>query len=178
MKEYHGMSKTRLYRIWNNMKNRCTNNKKPDYKYYGGRGISFCKEWLSFSCFYDWAISNGYNDTLTLDRINVNGNYCPENCRFVSGDVQSRNKRNNLYYNGVLICEIAKDRKEYMFLSDRIRAGIPLERPKRILKCNITVNGQSHNLREWSRILGINSGTLHYHLKKHGTQYIEKNMGC
>lgn len=178
MREYHGMSKTRLYRIWSNMKNRCMNNKMRGYEYYGGRGISVCKEWLSFNCFSCWALSNGYNDTLTLDRINVNGNYCPENCRFVSMEVQSKNKRNNLYYNGTLVCEIAKDRKEYLFCRDRIRAGISLDRPKRILRRDITVNGQTHSLREWSRILGINSGTLHYHLKKYGTQFIEKKMGC
>lgn len=65
-----------------------------------------------------------------------------------------------------------------MFLSGRIRAGIPLEKPKRILKRDITVDGQTHNLREWSRILGVNSGTLHYHLKKQGIQYIKRHMGC
>lgn len=90
----HGMSNKRIYRIWQAMRNRCGNPNKPDYKYYGGRGISVCEEWKnSFEPFYKWAMSNGYNDTLTIDRIDVNGNYEPNNCRWVTMAEQNKNKR-------------------------------------------------------------------------------------
>lgn len=90
----HGHSNTRLHKIWQNMRNRCLNQKTPDYKYYGERGIEICKDWNSFVCFEKWAINNGYTEELTLDRIDVNRNYCPSNCRWVTRKVQSNNKRN------------------------------------------------------------------------------------
>lgn len=90
----HGSSATRLYKIWSNMKSRCNNSSIYDYKYYGGRGIKICKEWVDFTSFKDWAVQNGYAKNLTLDRIDVNGNYCPSNCRWVTRKVQSNNKRN------------------------------------------------------------------------------------
>lgn len=99
----HGMSETRLYRIWASMKTRCYIKNRDSYKYYGGRGIGVCEEWLNdFMAFRDWAVANGYSDVLTLDRINANGNYEPCNCRWVSMKVQNNNKRNNRYieYNG------------------------------------------------------------------------------
>ena len=94
----HKQSNNRIYYEWNNMKNRCYNPNYAEYKNYGGRGISVCEEWLkSFANFYDWAINNGYSDNLTIDRINVNGNYCPDNCRWVTIEAQCNNKRNNRF---------------------------------------------------------------------------------
>lgn len=91
----HGQSNTRLFRIWANMKTRCYLNTKPDYKYYGGRGITICDEWKNdFQVFYDWAMCHGYREDLTIDRINVNGNYEPSNCRWVDMKTQNKNKRN------------------------------------------------------------------------------------
>ena len=100
----HRMINTRIYRIWGNLVNRCVNINNPAYKNYGGRGISVCDEWkYSFEKFYDWAISSGYNDTLTIDRINNDDGYYPENCRWVSRIQQGNNKRNNriIEYNGL-----------------------------------------------------------------------------
>lgn len=99
----HGHSRTRLYAVWSGMKSRCNNKNNAGYHLYGGRGISVCKEWESdYMCFYTWALKNGYFQGLTLDRIDVNGNYEPSNCRWVDIKTQNRNRRNNikLEYNG------------------------------------------------------------------------------
>ena len=103
----HGLSKTRLYRIWTGIKNRCFNENIPKYKNYGNRGIFVCDEWKNdFMSFYNWAMDNGYQDDLSIDRINVNGNYEPLNCRWITNKEQSRNKRNNnlITYNNETHC--------------------------------------------------------------------------
>lgn len=97
-KEHHGKRWTRLYNIWLNMKQRCSNPKASHYEYYGGKGINVCEEWdKSFTSFSGWANSNGYSDELTLDRIDTRGNYEPNNCRWITQLEQmsntSRNKR-------------------------------------------------------------------------------------
>ena len=95
----HGESKSRLYAIWQQMKNRCMNSHTTYYEYYGGRGISVCNDWLnSYPAFREWALSTGYNDNLTIDRINIDGDYNPSNCRWVTSVAQASNRRSNRVY--------------------------------------------------------------------------------
>lgn len=92
----HGQTGARIYRIWQNMKTRCYNTKFVNYKYYGAKGIKICDEWLNdFNEFYKWAKNNGYKDNLTLDRINSESDYKPDNCRWVSMKIQNTNKSSN-----------------------------------------------------------------------------------
>lgn len=97
-KKADAVSKSRLYAVWANMIQRCSNANKPDYKYYGGRGIKVCEEWKRFDIFKAWAEGNGYLETLTLDRIDTNGNYKPSNCRWATVYEQRCNMRSNRKY--------------------------------------------------------------------------------
>lgn len=102
----HGLSKTKLYHVWVMMKQRCYNCCNKDYKDYGARGIIVHGQWINnFKVFHEWAIAAGYEEGLTLDRINPNGNYEPNNCRWITNAEQQNNKRNTIYvlYNNRLI---------------------------------------------------------------------------
>lgn len=102
----HELCNTRIYSEYSNMRQRCCNINNPEYKNYGGRGIKICSEWLDkengFINFYNWSISNGYKDNLSIDRINVDGNYEPSNCRWIPKKYQAYNKKDTIkiFFNG------------------------------------------------------------------------------
>lgn len=140
----HGLSRTSIHYIWLGMKRRCNNPKDKNYSYYGGRGISVCKDWdTDFVTFKDWALKNGYREGLTLDRIDVNGNYEPSNCRWATQKEQSNNTRRNKFfkYNGGEytlsqisdMCGIG-----YVALYKRLKRGWSIEeaasKPVRVIK--------------------------------------------
>lgn len=96
--EKHGLSKTRIYTIWNSMKARCYDHNNSRFYAYGAKGIAVCNEWREdFQAFYDWAMANGYHDDLSIDRKNVNGNYEPSNCRWSTDVEQANNTTRNRY---------------------------------------------------------------------------------
>lgn len=101
----HGLSGTRIERIYYNMISRCYNSNTPKFKNHGGRGIKVCEEWLGengLTNFNEWAINNGYDKSLTLDRINNDGDYAPNNCRWTTNEIQHKNRRTTIYieFNG------------------------------------------------------------------------------
>lgn len=107
----HELSKTKLYNVYHSMKARCYNKRNKDYPYYGGRGIEICKEWLdNFVAFYKWANENGYEKGKSIDRINNDGNYEPENCQWVDQKIQNNNTRQN---HSIEINGIAKTLSEW-----------------------------------------------------------------
>lgn len=130
----HGLSNSRIYNIWCGIKFRCYNKKCNEFHRYGGRGIKMCDNWKnSFEDFCDWAKNNGYNDTLTIERNNLDGNYCPENCCWIPLKKQARNTSRTKYleYKGeskpmVEWAEIFG--VKYSLLADRIQRGWSIEK--------------------------------------------------
>lgn len=129
----HGMSDTRLYSIWHAMNQRCSNENNDRFADYGGRGIKVFSEWENFEAFRDWALANGYQDHLTIDRKDNDGDYCPDNCRWITNKEQQNNRRNNrlLEFNGELktVQEWAEETGiNQSTLRKRIRSGWTIER--------------------------------------------------
>lgn len=176
----HGESNTRLYKAWRNMKNRCLNSKSKDYPDYGGRGIKVCANWInSYESFRDWAVSHGYSEELSIDRIDVNGDYCPENCRWATQEQQSRNTRKNIHvekdgFSGCLLDYCKLHSLNYHTVISRLNLGWPLEEaieaPKgtnyRKKEIMLTYHGRTMNATAWCRELGIPKTSLFRRLDK------------
>ena len=173
---------TRLGRIYHNMKTRCTNPNYDKYQYYGGKGISICDEWMkSYKVFEEWAITHGYNDDLTLDRIDTDGNYTPQNCRWVSRKDQANNRTSNHYitYNGETKT-LQAWANQYGITSNtlyrRIRDGWPLnkaiETPSddRFRPVMITHNGKTQSCRAWSLELGLTDNAVRNRIMRGWTE--------
>lgn len=169
----HGLwsNNKRLCKIWNCMLDRCYNKNNEHYKHYGERGIKVCDEWKSnFENFIEWAKNNGYADNLTIDRIDVNGNYCPQNCRWATIKEQANNKRNNNFitYNGKTQT-IAQWSRELNIkrgcLELRYHKGWEVEDILNPIKCFsrkrtfITYNGETKSITAWAK-------EIHIHLDK------------
>ena len=124
----HGMSRTRLFRIHAGIRTRIFNKNCYAYKNYGGRGIKLCEEWGSFENFYEWAINNGYEKTLTIDRVDGDGNYEPSNCRWIPKEEQSKNRRGLVTFNGENAAEAARRLgASDSTITARVKAGWSLE---------------------------------------------------
>ena len=168
------------------MKQRCCNPNTKSFKNYGGRGITICDEWSNndwsgtkhlskgYIAFRDWAIKHGYQDNLTLDRINVNKGYSPENCRWVSKKAQCYNKRTNKYitYNGQTktITEWLKELNisKHAFYY-RIEKGKTIEEALKEINYNIKMieyNGRTQSIRKWCKELNKNYSTVKQRLNR------------
>lgn len=174
--ERHGHADDRLYSVWCTMKARCDNPSNQKYKNYGGRGIKVCDEWRqSFSSFYEWSMKNGYDydapyGQCTLDRINVDGNYEPSNCRWTDAKTQARNKRHikrevsgiELDYKGRHYSSIQALARDYNINTARLERRIhrmPVDEAMREIKASIVAeDGNLKSIRyvskeQWSQIL-------------------------
>ena len=169
----HGGSGTRLYSIWCNMKDRCYNPNNKHYHRYGGRDITICSEWVNnFSSFESWALSHGYDDKLSIDRINNDAGYNPENCRWVTNKVQQNNRSTNhlITYKGETmdVTEWAdKVGIPASTLYDRLAYGWTLDEvfSKPIKQCNTEYylyEDASHTLSEWAQIKDMNYDVLYH----------------
>ena len=161
------------------MKERCYNEKNIKYKDYGGRGIKICEDWLSdFAKFYDWSVNNGYNDELTLDRIDFNGNYEPKNCHWATQQEQQNNRRDNVHINvngkDFTISQLARlIKSKPASVAYRLKHGWsiddiinkPFENTKERL---ITFNGKSQSINAWARETGISKITIRNRLNRYG----------
>lgn len=126
----HGMSNEKLYSTWCGMKGRCYNKNDTEYHNYGGRGIFVCDEWLhNYVAFRTWAFANGYEEGLSIDRIDVNKGYSPDNCRWITMREQPATRRNTIYYNGVPAVRIAREHgiPKGLMLARIRRLGWPIE---------------------------------------------------
>lgn len=166
----HGNSYKRLYNIWRGIISRCYNNKDTSYKNYGFRGVSVCDSWLNnFDSFEKWSLDNGYKDGLTIDRINVNGNYEPKNCRWATTKEQGLNKRNTVYanYNGkeLPLSEIANITGiKYSTLHKRYKKGKDLYKTGNY-KIQVLYDNNWHTIRELSEKFNVSRGVIKNRIK-------------
>lgn len=174
----HGKSKSKLIGVHNGIKQRCLNPNNRSYGNYGARGITICDDWLDFKTFAEWAYSSGYEEGLTIERIDVNGNYEPSNCTWLTASEQSDNKQNTirLEYKGKTQTlnqwakEIGVSRTT---LDARLRQGFPIEK---VLSKNLayknsklyTYNGKTQTLSQWAKEYNTPYATLWSRINEHG----------
>lgn len=170
----HGLTGTRVYKTWESMKARCYNPNDGKYKNYGARGITVCDEWLhDAGAFAKWAYENGFDESKrqaeqSLDRIDVNGNYCPENCRFVNAGEQANNKTDNfmIEFNGETDTLANWSRKTGIkqgTIAFRLKSGWAVERAltegvvkrKRKGRRFLEYNGEVKTMAEWAKEFGF-----------------------
>lgn len=126
----HGGTNERLYSVWCNMKRRCYNRNDAEYHNYGGRGIIVCDDWRDdYALFRDWAMLSGYEETLSIDRIDPDKNYCPENCRWIPLNEQALTRRNVIRYNGEPAVRVAREHgvSKNLMLARLSRLGWPID---------------------------------------------------
>ena len=168
-------SHNRLYRIYKSMKQRCYNSNASNYKTYGGKGVRVCNEWLNdYDAFCTWALSHGYDDSLSIDRIDTNGNYSPENCRWADVFTQMRNTTRNKY---MTIKNETKTVSEWCEIYginlhtyygrlrekwDPIDALITPSKGKRNL--DFEYNGVTKSIPQWAKEFGMSATTLKYRI--------------
>lgn len=169
-----GVTQEPWYCVWESMFTRCYNPKNINYHNYGGRGITVCDEWRDSSKFGEWAMSHGYEKGLQIDRIDVNGNYEPSNCRWVTAQVNNNNRRNNVLVTVDGITDTFSNTcrrynlKRYNVSSYKYKHDVSYEEAiehyrqgntDRVVR--LTYNGETHTITEWSKILGISRKTIY-----------------
>ena len=174
-REQHGDRKTRLYTIWSNMKARCNRKSHPQFHNYGGRGIKLVKDWNeSYSIFKEWALRNGYLNHLSIDRIDNNKGYCPDNCRWVTSKIQNNNKSSNIIIdNESLTIKCEKLGIDARLIQARIREqgmsfNEAIETPHNFRLYKILYQGKVYNLKELCIKLDLDYDKVYKRIKKYG----------
>lgn len=174
----------RLYSIYWGMQQRCCIPNNISYKNYGGRGISICDQWRKFDPFYQWALSSGYSEALTIERKDINKGYSPENCCWIPLSDQLKNTRQNYVNKTLTVNGVTKTYQEWADsvgitprrLYWRLKRGMTPEvatsRPNNQRGHQITINGETHNVTEWCKIYGIQRKT-YSERKRHGLSDIQ-----
>jgi hypothetical protein len=187
----HGMTNTKLGKVFKGMKQRCSNPKHSSYKNYGGRGIRVCEEWLTdSSSFFEWAVDNGYVEGLVIDRIDNNGPYSPENCRWTTYTENGRNRRDTVFLtldgktqdigtwgeklgikpktiaNRLRAGHTTEEALSTSFLKSGPRVGSPPICKSSATKIRLTHNGITKTIKEWSSFLGIGTSTIYFRISK------------
>jgi len=191
----HGGSKTRVYKIWEGMKARCNNSNNPSFEYYGKRNISICDEWeKEFMNFYSWAMSNGYRDDLTIERINNDGNYEPSNCKWATPKEQNNNTRHNriVEYEGNKFNLTQLSEKyniPFSVLKHRLNKNwginVAIKTPVRNKNIMLDYNGMTKTLSTWCTELNLNRWTVwsrinkqNWSIEKALSTPVEREVSC